>query len=73
VKELKKAKNSPQVATTTSEDKQKEVLETLADWIIRTVSKNDLATPEENAALPKVAEVFFKNYSSVSFSPVRRR
>ncbi|BDH62153.1 hypothetical protein MTP04_22830 [Lysinibacillus sp. PLM2] len=62
-------KKSPQVG----EDKQKEVLETLADWIIRTANKNDLATPEEIAALPKVAEVYFKNYSLVSFSPVRRR
>ncbi|MBD7942515.1 hypothetical protein H9650_00115 [Psychrobacillus sp. Sa2BUA9] len=64
---------SPQVAGTTSGEQQKKVLNTLADWIIRTVNKNDLATPEEIEALPKVAEVYFRNYSSVSFSPVRRR
>lgn len=48
-------------------DKNKEVLENLADWIIRTVDKKNLAALEEMEALPKVAEVFFKNYSSALF------
>lgn len=42
-------------------DKKKEVLESLAKWVIRTVDKKELATPEEITALPKVAEVFFNN------------
>jgi len=46
-------------------NKKKEVLDALADWVIRTANKKDLATPEEIAALPKVAEVVFKNYSPV--------
>ena len=54
-------------------DKKKEVLEVLGDWIIRTANKKELATPEEIAALPEVAEVFFNNYSSVvSFPPVKK-
>lgn len=50
-------------------DKKEQVLEAIGDWLIRVSNKNDLATPEEIAALPKVAEVFLNNYSSV-FSPL---
>jgi hypothetical protein len=64
-------KTSP-TAGTMSEGKREAILESLADWIIRTTNKKDLATPEEIAALPKVAEVYFEHYSSVFFSPVRR-
>lgn len=53
-------------------NKKEEVLESLADWVIRIVDKKELATPEEIAALPKVAEVFFENYLSVSRSPVKK-
>ncbi|MGR7908370.1 hypothetical protein ACU64V_03170 [Lysinibacillus capsici] len=54
-------------------DKKKEVLEALADWVIRTANKKELATSEEIEALPKVAEVLLGNYSSVvSFSPVKK-
>lgn len=54
-------------------DKKDEVLEAIADWVIYTANKKDLATPEEIAALPKVAEVFLKNQLSVlSFSPVNK-
>lgn len=53
-------------------DKKIEILEVLGDWVIRIANKKDLATPEEIAALPKVAEVYMKYQSSlVSFSPVK--
>lgn len=48
-----------------------EVIEVLGLWIIQTVNKKDLATPEEITALPKVAEVYFKNYSSFSSPAVK--
>ena len=51
---------------------KKEVLEALSDWIIRITNKNAAATPEELEALPKVAEIFFRNYSSSLFSPVKK-
>lgn len=53
-------------------DKKSEVLETLGVWIVQIANNKELATPEEIEALPKVAEVFFKYYSSVPFSPVRK-
>ena len=52
-------------------DKKKEVLEALAYWVIDTVNNKALATPEEIVALPKVAQVFFKNYSSDYFLDVK--
>lgn len=53
-------------------DKKREVLEALADWMINTINNKALATPEEIAALPKVAQVFFENYSFASFSSVKK-
>lgn len=53
-------------------DKRLDVSNALADWVIHVTAKKGLATPEEIAALPEVAEVFFRYYSSVSFSPVRK-
>lgn len=63
---------TPEIDEVKDSPMNKKVLDTLADWIIRTVDKNYLATPEEVGALPKVAEVFLKNYSSCSFSPVKK-
>lgn len=40
--------------------------------MIHVTNKKDLATIEELEAFPKVAEVFFKNYSSSDFSPVKK-
>lgn len=51
---------------------EKKVLEALGNWMIRTVDKEGLATPEELETLPKVAEVFFENYHSDFSSPVNK-
>ncbi|GEM_PF-5218784 len=54
-------------------DKKKEILEALAEWVIHTANKKELATPEEIGALPKIAEFLLGNYPSVdSFSPVNK-
>ena len=53
-------------------NKKSLVVEKLADWIIRVVDQKELATQEEIEALPKVAEVFFKNYSPSDFLPDKR-
>ena len=53
-------------------DKKKQVVEALGDWVIHVTNKKDLATSDEMEALPKIAEAFFKNYSSVDFSPTKR-
>lgn len=53
-------------------NKKSLVVEKLADWITRVVDKKELATQEEIEALPKVAEVFFKNYSTSYFLPDKR-
>lgn len=49
------------------EEQRNEVLKNLGNWI-NNVSKNKLATPEEIAALPAVAKVYFENYSFESMS-----
>lgn len=54
-------------------DKRIEVLNALADWISNVAAKRGTANSEEIAALPKVAEVYFKNYSeSLMFSSVKK-
>lgn len=54
-------------------EKRTEVFEALADWILRVVEKEGLATPKEIEALPEVAKVFFESYSPLdSFSVVKK-
>lgn len=53
-------------------DKKDQVLEAMGDWLICAINKKGMATPEEIAALPKVAEVFLKYYSPVFSSPVKK-
>lgn len=53
-------------------DRKNQVLDALGDWIVQVTTKRGLATPEEIAALPQVAEVFFRNYSFVSRSSVKK-
>ena len=51
----------------------KDVLNALGEWVVKTTEKGHLATPEEITALPKVAEVFLANYSVASFSSATKK
>ena len=51
----------------------KDVLNALGEWVVKTTEKGHLATPEEITALPKVAELFLANYSVASFSSATKK
>ncbi|WP_188615807.1 hypothetical protein [Lysinibacillus alkalisoli] len=53
-------------------NKKEEVMSALSEWIIRVTDKKGIATPEEIAALPKVAELFLKHYSLSVFPSVKK-
>lgn len=53
-------------------NKKDQVVEALGDWLMHVTNKKELATPEEVAALPKVAEVFLNYHSSVFSLPVKK-
>lgn len=53
-------------------NKKEEVMSALSEWIIRVTDKKGIATPEEIAALPKVAELFLTHYSLSDFPSVKK-
>ena len=53
-------------------DRKQQVIEALGDWIVHVTAQKELATPEQIAALPGVAEVFLKHYPSFSFSSTKK-
>lgn len=55
-----------------SVDRKQQVIEALGDWIVHVTAQKELATPEQIAALPEVAEVFLKHYPSFSFSSTKK-